>query len=179
MKKILSIIAILSFISCTKYDEEQIYIIEKGSNSCSNSKYSPKTNPEIRFPFIFTQNHRYLSEIPDDINKLDINKLYGLTSTIIHNNSCRIGWRELENGNFEILGYWYLNGKREFEHLYEAKIGESLDLIVSNHGNYRFYCNGNELIIPANIFTKSYRTFPYFGGNNLSPHTMYFKIIEL
>lgn len=170
---------LISSIGCTKYDEEQIYIIKKGNHRASNSKYSPKREPSIVFTFTFTENHRYLTEIPDNVDKLDLNKLYGLTSSAIHSNSCRIGWREVEDGNFELHAYWYVDGQRGFELLYTAEVGEELFLSVSNDGDYYFGCNDKELIIPADTFKKSFRAFPYFGGDNTCPHEMYFKITEL
>ena len=177
MKRYILILFLL--VSCTKYSEEHTYTIYKGDHG-SGLRFNPVIgDASVSFQFSFTENHKYLSEIPDDINKLDVNKLYGLTSTDIHLNSCRIGWRELENGNFEVLGYWYFDSKDfYFEHLYEAKIGELLYLAVSNYGNYHFSCNSEELIIPAREFNETHRAFPYFGGDNTAPHEMYFSIIE-
>ena len=171
------LLIVFFFCSCVKYNHEQIYTIKKGNHKSVN-RISRVHNNDLWFQFTFTENHRYLNEIPDDQNRLDINKLYGLTSSKIHNNSCRIGWRELENGNFEILAYWYTDGTRGFEHLYEAEVGELLEMIVTNFDDYRFYCNGEELIIQANKFKLTYRTYPYFGGQNTAPHEIYFSITE-
>ena len=167
---------------CSKYNYdkvEQTYTIKEGKYRSVN-RISRVHNDDLWFHFTFEENHRYLSEIPDDENRLDINKLYGLTSKKIHSNSCRIGWRELNNGNFEVLAYWYIDNVRGYKHLYEAKQGELLEMVVTNFGDYRFYCNGEQIIIKTESggFDKSYRAWPYFGGNNPAPHTMNFKITE-
>lgn len=169
---------LVMLLSCTKIEKgiENTYTIKQGNYKIENRKLSRVNSDHLWFHFTFTENHKYLSEIPDDQNRLDINKLYGLTSSKIHENSCRIGWREFNNGNFEVLGYWYLDGVRKWKHLYEAEVGELLEMEVTNFGDYRFYCNGEQFIIPAKEFNKSYRAWPFFGGQNAAPHDMYFKI---
>ena len=168
---------LLLLLGCTKFetDVEKNYIIKTGNHQIENKKIVKVKSNHLLFHFTFNDNHRYLHEIPDDENRLDYNKLFGLTSPKIHENSARIGWRELTNENFEIAAYWYLDGVRGFEYLYEAKEGELLEMEVTNFRDYRFYCNGEQIIIPAKEF-KSYLAYPYIGGQNYAYHDMKFKI---
>lgn len=174
---ILTIISlVLLLVRCTKYSDNP-YIIKKGNHK---SFFGIKrVKPDLKFSFAFTDEHRYLHEV----QTTQINKLYGLTSVKIHDNSARFGWRELPSGDFEVLIYYYIDGTRKHQQLCLVKLNEMLHFNVSTDGyNWSFNCmnsNGMHGISIVNDIKLHYLTYPYFGGTIPAPHDMNFKIKKL
>jgi len=174
--RLLYIIIAMIFTSCMKYSgREVLYTIAKSKHKSHNDISRVKSN-RLDFTFTFKDNHRYLNEIPNDVNRLDYNKLYGLTSSNIHDNSIRLAWRDVGD-KFELAAYGYLNGERIIKSIGFADIGPVLDVSIIVGDNYSIIVNGRLTTMPGKMF-KSYRTFPYFGGDNTAPHTMWFIIID-
>jgi hypothetical protein len=110
----------------------------------------------------------------------DINKLYGITSTKIHENSARIGWRYIGNDSFEVFAYYYVQGVRDWELLTTVKVDQLVYYMVDVSNNeYTFEANNEVYSVYDTKNIMASRAFPYFGGNNTAPSTMYFKIAEL
>lgn len=115
-------------------------------------------------------------------DKKDINKLVGFSVGYHRNNSCRIGWRCMDNKVIELFIYVYNNGKRIYPSKYIGNIKpfEKIYFSIENVENY-WVVNaklGNEQTkeyhIEKNInnFNIGYKLYPYFGGNKKAPHTM-------
>jgi len=190
MKKILILITLIGFVSCNSFKVDPItaYIIDEGQhNSYSyNFNNKRKKNPiapilirgnRLEFNFMFTSQHIYNYNIKDGD---DINKLYGITSTKIHQNSARFGWRYIGNNKFEIFAYYYVKGIRDWYSLLIVKINETVkySIDVSNK-QYTFGANNNWHHVYNTKNIMAFRSYPWFGGNNTAPHKMIFKIIEL
>lgn len=178
------------FQSCNPFavNSTTTYWIDEGEHN-SISKLSPVYNETLEFIFTFNENNRYLDLIQDDKNKEDINKLYGITSPKIHENSARFGWRqsEISEDEYEVFAYYYILGHRGFKYLCTIKEKSQCVYKVSTVGHYYTFSIYSRTGEPINVEyqvggTKNiaaYRSFPYFGGNNVCPKDMYFTITEL
>ena len=161
---------LLLLFGCKKYDQLHTYTILQG-NHRSTTKISSVKAREVYFKFRFTKDHEFETD--------HYNKLYGLTSLKIHRNSARIGYR-YKNERFEVVAYYYINGVRSTEPLYEAKVNEDLEFaVMAGFGEYSFYCNGEQIVIYETKEFKTWRTYPYFGGESVAPWDMCFAITEL
>jgi hypothetical protein len=132
----------------------------------------------------------------DTVDDLDVNKLFGFSSTWNHKKqSARIGWRCIDGETFEIVTYSHENGKIDFEDIkvlgtvlpnqeFICSITEPPYYRGDPNAYYAFTFRtpeSNEIVLTKNMKSKSwfpfqYYLWPYFGGNRLAPQDM---IIEL
>ena len=168
-------------MGCTKYTDEQVYWIKKGRSTITKRRVSP-TEDNVTFTFTFTENNKYIHELEDWQPRDFQNKLYGLTSSVPHENSARISWRQVEH-KFEVLAYYYVDGDWGYHPIYEALVGEQLYFNIDIRNNeYRFSCNDSIYVVENTPSFAAFRMFPYFGwdrGNIRCPHDMYFIIREI
>jgi len=164
------------------------YIIDEGEHTSYSYNYFNKkrenivapiliTGNRVDFSFTFKDNHKYDFTIKDGG---DINKLYGITSPKIHENSARFGWRYIGDDRFEVYAYYYVRGERNWKLLAIVETNERLlySIDVSGH-QYTFGVAGQWLTVRDTKNIMAFRAFPYYGGDNPAPHTMYFLITEL
>lgn len=137
----------------------------------------------FKYKIKFNQNCIYTL---DGIDIWDINKLVGFsTSYSHHQQSCRVGWRCLDNENIQLVTYCYDNGIRIPETIItEVKPNDEFILTLKNsikYWTFIFYQEGKKrivLIVPKKKggWWFKYLLFPYFGGNQKSPHKMTIEI---
>lgn len=124
----------------------------------------------------------------NDVDDYDINKLFGLSTTLDHHiQSARIGWRVKDN-TFELTTYSYTSGKRDaikdIVVLGHVKQNELFECKIVAYEDYFYYelktkDNKKTHIIPKD---PSYDGIigrylePYFGGNRKPPHNMFLFI---
>jgi len=126
-----------------------------------------------------------------DIDQLDINKLFGLSYGLHHNNSARFGWRwNIEKQMVEILAYVYVDGVRITEGAADLHIGYVHPGIQYDYtikvvdGYYEFTLNSPLYPTPKVVKIKcsdrltwwGYKLYPYFGGNKKAPHTVHIDL---
>lgn len=172
-------ISILSFIMSGKlYRELDNYpfVIRKGKHKIIHRR-PIKTNGTLSASFTFDEQHRYYDDSnPKEMN-LHINKLIGLSSLNIHEDSVRIGWRHTKKDRFSIFAYWYRDGKRHSEYLMHIKEGTKMDVQIISMDNFTVININDKASL--NIAMKrecNWVTFPYFGGSHPAPHRMQFDI---
>lgn len=155
------------------------YTIKKGNHSANGINVGIVFKDTIKFEAMFDTNCLYNF---DNVDKYDINKLYGLSTALHHHiQSARFGWRCLDGKNIEIHKYSYDNSHRI---LCETLLGTVkpnevfiCELKVTNN-SYIYTCTtSNNKITYVEKLTKKpnrikYRLYPYFGGNQTSPHDM-------
>lgn len=124
---------------------------------------------------IFKKSCLYVLPFPD---KLAINKLFGFSYGLHHNNSARFGWHCVED-HIALFAYCYINGKRQEKFITLVKPEQEYKLMISvSNKKYVFTVfEGKSLIQrtidkPNNLFKIGYKLWPYFGGNRKAPHTM-------
>ena len=157
------------------------YLIAKGHQYCDLSSYVPASYANLKFSVQFDSSAIY--QCSDPVNQLDINKLYGFSdnNSDHHSYSARFGWR-WSNGALRLFGYTYNNSMRESKELGIVTIGAVNDcaIKVTLH-NYIFTLNGSvdsmsrESTTPVAI---GYKLYPYFGGDEVSPHDIQIWIRE-
>ena len=153
----------------------EVYIIEQGEHYPTKYKHriAPKYNEGVHFISVFNVSNIY------DNGSDDINKLYGITSPKIHENSARFGWR-CKGEIIEIFAYYYINGERFFEKMGETEINVRNEFLVDvSKNNYYFRFNDVEKVVVNTKNITAFRSFPYFGGNLPAPHRMTILIVEL
>lgn len=141
-------------------------------------------------PIWFTFNNQFNYQIKFDINCLynlnpidnwDINKLIGFSTHINHHQqSCRLGWRCLDQENIELVTYCYDEGFRLPEEVISrVKPGEEFNITLQNNREDWVFVYHNKKEVKVLTIKKSkpgsslkYLLFPFFGGNNKSPQKM-------
>ena len=158
------------------------YTIRQGQNYCDENKFTQTSYSQLSFIAKFDSTAIYSNVNPD--NQLDINKLYGFSdNNSAHQDfSARFGWRWSENA-LRLFGYVYNNGIRSSKELGTVAIGaENNCSITVNPKSYVFALNGKIDSLPRTSTTAKatgYKLYPYFGGDETAPHTIYIWIKEL
>lgn len=204
MKKnilILSTAAAVAFASCQKKIEEianpvtskgQLlsiqsteyvkYTIAKGEQYCDKSIFTAINYQQLSFKVKFDSSAVYQTLSPS--NQTDINKLFGFSDNNAqhHQYSARFGWR-WSNNALRLFGYIYNKGVRSWKELGTVAIGAENSCSIKVSGNtYIFNLNGKETAMPresATTVAEGYKLYPYFGGDELAPHTISIWIKEL
>lgn len=137
----------------------------------------------FKYKVKFHQNCLYTIE---GVDLWDINKLVGFSSSYSHHvQSCRVGWRCLDQENIQLVTYCYDDKIRLPEIIItQVKTGEEFTLTLKNSQQYWifiFYQENKDPIVILVPKKKSgwcfkYKLFPYFGGNQKSPHAMEIEV---
>jgi hypothetical protein len=119
-------------------------------------------------------------------NQADINKLYGFSVGLFSGNdynSARFGWRwSIPKEKIELLAYVYVNGVRINEWDADTLLA-SVDVnaetyteiaVLGSQYSFKTISNGITVIksLPRAGSGTGYNQFPYFGGDEVAPHTM-------
>jgi len=107
------------------------------------------------------------------------NKLTGVSSYRIHNNSARFVWRAMDDGTINVAGYVYTNGARFIQELITVTPKDPLIIVTLEykHGNWVFKADSKSVVIPARKPRGQwFKCFPFFGGQSTAPHDINIKI---
>ncbi len=207
MKLIILSIALLSLASCTKSVDKTAsnitansisskgpditatassqfirYTILKGQQYCDKSTYQAIKYDQLSFIVKFDSSAIYQTISKD--NQGDINKLYGFSDNNAQHQqySARFGWR-WSNNALRLFGYIYNKGVRSYKELGTVNIGTEYSCsIKAVDSTYIFTLNGKSVTMPRESKTvqaEGYKLFPYFGGDEVAPHTISIWIKEL
>lgn len=157
------------------------YTIAKGEQYCDKNNLQVVNYSELSFVVKFDSSAIYNTVNP--ANQYDINKLYGFSDNNAdhHQYSARFGWRWSDNA-LRLFGYVYNKGVMTFKELGAVAIGsENTCSIKVTAGAYIFTLNGITQTMPRLSTTSKgsgYKLYPYFGGDELAPHTISIWIKE-
>lgn len=157
------------------------YTIRQGQNYCDGNNYVSTSYSELNFIAKFDSTAIYTNVNPE--NQLDINKLYGFSDNNSTHQmfSARFGW-SWNNNALRLYGYVYNDGIRSSKELGTVSIGaENSCSIKVNPKSYVFSLNGKIDSLPRTSTTvkaTGYKLYPYFGGDETAPHTVYIWIKE-
>ena len=157
------------------------YTILKGQQYCDKSTYQPVKFDQLSFSVKFDSSAIYQTVSKD--NQGDINKLFGFSDNNAQHQqySARFGWR-WSNNALRLFVYTYNNSVRSSKELGTIDIGtENSCSIKVSDDTYIFTLNGKSVTIPRESKTvkaEGYKLFPYFGGDELAPHTISIWIKE-
>ena len=172
----LAIYSIMVSRRMKKAMDQRPFKIRHGRNKCDERRVI-NTGGNIDFEFTFTPQHSYyLATNPRAMNQ-HVNKLIGISSIDIHDQSVRIGWRNTKNNRFSLFVYYYQDGKRHTYYLTNVKPGEKvIGRIVTASESVAVNVNGYGLAIANMPKDMDWMTFPYFGGKHPAPWDMEFDI---
>lgn len=157
------------------------YFIAQGHQYSDLSTYMPTSYSNMKFSVRFDSSAIY--RCLDPVNQLDINKLYGFSdnNSDHHSFSARFGWR-WSNNALRLFGYTYNNSIRDSKELGVITIGSVNEcaIKVTPH-NYVFTLNGmvdSMARQSSTLLAIGYKLYPYFGGDEVSPHDINIWIKE-
>ncbi len=129
--------------------------------------------PSWRRTVVFTDSCRYTLPPAD---QADANKLGGLSfGGGPHGNSARVGWAyNPATDRIDLTAYFYTNGERQIEWAASARIGEPVDVGVTQlYGCAEVRVNGRHAGQRRMERARfGLRLGLFFGGNNPAPHRM-------
>jgi hypothetical protein len=116
----------------------------------------------------------------ESVNNLDINKLFGFSTTLWHHNqSARVGWRRHGDDSIELLTYSYDNKKRIYQTLGIVKPDQEFTCTIEDIETHYVYTfnDGNTFkkVSDPKLGDKlwfKYFLWPYFGGDQTAPQNM-------
>ena len=157
------------------------YSILKGSHFSDKSNIKAFTGTGLSFNVKFDSSCIYQTIEPS--NQYDINKLYGFTEgNNNHVNSARIGWG-WNDGALRLYAYAYADGIRNTTEITSVAIGPSVHAsIIISAKEYIFSVDGKTVSLPravGDMVVSGYWQYPYFGGDEVAPHTIYVYIKTL
>lgn len=158
-----------------------IFRIAAGQHYASGNDLAAVKTNSIHFLAIIDSSCIYTSKNAE--NQADINKLYGFSDcgSTHQQNSARFGWNW--NGKaMEIHAYCYVNGVRSSTLMGTVQLNAVADYsIKAMDGQYVFTLNGTELKMTRHCsgIIDGYKLYPYFGGDEASPHDMKISIRDL
>jgi hypothetical protein len=183
---ILLVAAAVFFLSCNKMAEKIVdkttspdtgqfikYTIQKGNQYCDGNVYKAIETTEMKFVVKFDSTAIYETQSAE--NQYDINKLYGFSDNNAdhHQYSARFGWRWSDKA-LRVFAYVYNNGSVTSKELTTVAIGSEINCSIKiTPANYLFTVDEITTQLPRMATTekaKGYQLYPYFGGNEVSPH---------
>ena len=185
MKLFLHALVILLLASCDlKVGYRQNYFsVEEGKWDFKPARFFQPSQRTLSWHTMFRDNCWYNADKFPAYDRLDLNKLYGIQSARIHQNSAMIAWRAEQDSVIAIYAYWYINGKRDM-----LRMGETA---TSKFDWYRVRVKDNKYVfefnylppiviegVDKNFWLNSYRIYPWFGGTQPAPHYMEIIINE-
>lgn len=189
--KSLLVVAIWSIlISCSKNAPASLqepekkftdYIIEAGNQLCNQDIFFQTAVTRLKFTVKFDSTAIYQTQDPQ--NQADINKLFGFSDNKSHHQqfSARFGWRWFNNA-LNLQAYVYNNGQRETKDLGNIEIGKEYACEIRvKEGAYEFVVGEEIITTPRNsvgTLAEGYKLYPYFGGDEVAPHTIHIYIRE-
>lgn len=204
MKKglLIASLAMLSLAACTKSVDDIIrsfavegsvaaiadssqfikYTILKDQQYCDKSVYKAVKYEQLSFIVKFDSSAVYQTKDPKNQN--DINKLFGFSdnNAAHHEYSARFGWR-WSNNALRLFGYIYNNSVMSNLELGTAAIGAKNNCSIKVSDNtYIFTLNNTSVTMPRSskiAKAEGYKLYPYFGGDETAPHTIFIWLKEL
>ena len=187
-------LTLLLFTSCKKQNSKTVtpvvpfisYIIPQGAHyaigyDSTHFEYIRATH--LHFTAIFDSSAIYSTA--DENNQIDVNKLYGFSDNQAshHLFSARVGWAWYKD-SLRLFGYTYNDSIRSIQQLAVVSIGQQIDCnigIDTLRKLYLFNINGQVTPMPRTAKTPlivGYKLYPYFGGDEVAPHTVTIKVRE-
>jgi len=136
----------------------------------------------LTFDVTFTDSC-YYNLPPED--QRDINKLFGFSHGLHHNDSARFGWSFL-NSKIRLWAYCYKNSQRFATYVTSVEFNTQYQLCINAHKtNHEFIVKHDDKIkatlkVPKSSKIKfGYKLWPYFGGNMPAPHNINIELVKI
>ena len=144
------------------------YIIKKNRHysSFNIGRLFPFTGNRIAGTFNFSEECLVQGEVSGH------NKLTGISSFRIHNNSGRIVWQS-DGINIKVWGYVYKDGVRKEQYITSVNVNTLNRYVVSyRNGAWLFSVNDKTVVLSGKLGLWKTRAYFYFGGQSTAPITM-------
>lgn len=158
------------------------WTIPAGAHDANGATVATTSTDRLHFRVRFDESAQYATT--DPANQADINKLRGFSDCSSHHqtDSARFGWRWTSD-RVEILAYTYVGGARQSALLGSVQPGEwhEYELRATPSG-YVFRLDGVDTAMPRGCSAEGllkYQLWPYFGGDEVAPHTITLQMEEL
>ena len=158
------------------------YTISKGRQYCDKRSLVSVNDSLLSFNVKFDSSAIYTTS--NKGNQGDINKLFGFSDNNAdhHEYSARFGWR-WSGEALQLFAYIYNKGVMSFKEIGTVQIGSENSCSIKVAGDkYLFSLNDKEIMMPrasTTAMAQGYKLWPYFGGDELAPHTISIWIKEL
>jgi hypothetical protein len=123
--------------------------------------------------------------VDETVDRFDVNKLFGFSNGMHHNNSYRFGWNCLDNV-IHIYAYTYVNKVRVITEIGTVKLNEHYKFIINiKKGKCVYTVIDSDYNIQQNILQvpnkkiRGYSLWPYFGGNKTAPKEIQFDMEKI
>lgn len=193
MKVAIAFMMVMVFVlSCSDiYEQNEVeYLLPKGQHVSKKLGSLPGDKLGTLKSDMFAFTARFDKTVRYDLgnkNQEDINKLMGFSdcNSLHHENSVRFGWRySLEKDLVEIFSYSYTNGALSYQHMGDVAIDETVRYQIQIIDNkFHLLLNGEveqEVERGASCDVGLYyKLYPYFGGDEKSPHDISIFIKEI
>lgn len=160
----------------------QTWVIPEGAHDADGATVSTTVSDRLELRVRFDASAEYATV--DPANQADINKLRGFSDCSSHHqtNSARVGWR-WSTDRIELLAYTYVDGARQSSLLGSVRPDEWHDLrLDATPTGYEFTLDGITTTMPrgcSDAGLLKYHLWPYFGGDEVAPHTITIQLQEL
>ena len=157
------------------------YTILQSRQYCVGNMYPPYATTAMQFTVKFDSSDIYTNQLAS--NQYDYNKLFGFSdnNSDHHSFSARFGWRWCNN-EIELSAYTYNDGIRSIINLGGVDLNKEHQCAILVKGDhYDFVLDGVTTSVPRTSKTKKasgYKLLPYFGGDEMAPHTINIQIKE-
>ena len=149
------------------------YIIKKGRHyaNFTINRLFPFTSSSIKGSVKFSKE----CLVQGDISGW--NKLCGITSPKIHENSGRLVW--MSDGELiRIAAYVYKDGVRKSVEIIKLPVEMYFSYSIKyTHNTWVFTINGYKVILPGSLGFFKFKAYPYFGGQSTAPIQMSINLI--
>ena len=158
------------------------WTIPAGAHDANGATVATTSSDRLQFRARFDLSAQYATADPS--NQSDINKLRGFSDCSSHHqqDSARFGWR-WSTDRVEVLAYTYVRGERHSALLGSVQPGEwhEYELRATPSG-YVFGFDGTDTAMARGCSEEGllkYHLWPYFGGDEVAPHTITIQMDEL
>tara|TARA_B100001093_G_C26834145_1_gene1017562 strand:+ start:2305 stop:2844 length:540 start_codon:yes stop_codon:yes gene_type:complete len=174
--KILLILLVL--IGCKKIEDNYTIFTIKKNHHRSTYSYNTSRDTIFNWDIIFDSSAIYTTQDPN--NQYDINKLIGWSDCSENHlkYSIRFGWRWI-NDNLEIHWFRHQHDQFEFGKIKSVELGKTYNYILEIKDNEYILCVDDTCVKLDRTCSQEYRKYklyPYFGGDEKSPHDIKIRI---
>lgn len=181
----LAVVLVAAVAACTPSGPSsgvRTWTIPACAHDANGATIATTSTDRLHFRVRFDASAQYATSDPG--NQADINKLRGFSDCSSHHqtDSARFGWRWATD-RVEILAYTYVGGARQSALLGSVQPGEwhEYELLATASG-YVFRLDGVDTAMPRGCSAEGllkYQLWPYFGGDEVAPHTITLQMEEL
>jgi hypothetical protein len=169
---LLALAVLVKLTSCKKIKKDYTtFTIKEGKH---RSTYALRYSKDTVFSWNIMFDSSAIYKCVDSVNQYDINKLIGWSDCGSNHmeNSIRFGWRWL-NDSLEIHWFKHEHGEFSFDLIKRVTLEEThyYELTISTW-DYQLSVDGVYVHVPRNCPRnyRRYQLYPYFGGQEVSPH---------